>query len=390
MILSNHRAVGIITLPLSYNIGGILQAFALCKSCNDHGYNSFLITRRKNRQNLFLQSASYLKWKCIQLISLTLNLNRFPFLLSFPLFAVQQFKNKHLQGANKVFFSEKAISKWAECYPCHSFICGSDQIWNSTSYPSLAFAFARFDLSGVYKRIAYAASLGHPTDRFPKYQESEIKSYLSDFDAISVREHSAVTILSRYTSKTVEVMPDPTFLLNRQVYIKLTEDASHMYPEKHLFIYLLDPTSEQCRSIARLARILGLVPVSFYPKDYKSLMHRSPEYLKAFGISTVSSPSLENWLRGIANADLIITDSYHGTVFSLIFNRPFYTLVNQSRGLARFETLKALFPIGNSFIYPSCDFLLPDDLPDSIDWNHVNERIYSLRSKGLSFLAANL
>lgn len=100
--------------------------------------------------------------------------------------------------------------------------------------------------------------------------------------------------------------------------------------------------------------------------------------------SYVSSPPLEQWLRGFREAEFIITDSFHATVFSIIFNKPFVVYANKGRGAARFMSLLSLFGLEDRLIFKSKDL---DGLTlNSIDYDRVNKKIDYLRSKSLVFL----
>ena len=376
--------VGIVSLPLTYNIGGILQSFALVEICKTKGWRPFVLTRRRSRRFCALKLLVSAKWKCVYLLSAIATKLKFSFLLSYPLIATQSFKNRYIPCSNVIFFDDDLLSRWSFRQEIDMFICGSDQIWNPSSFPSLRFAFAQFDISRRTKRVAFAPSLGHGLNRFSSFQSKQISNYLQSFTKISCREESGVDLISSLTTHPVILMPDPTFVVNKEVYKTFASNADYPFPHRYLFAYILDPSITILKSIARIAKANNLVPISFFPLYYKAIICRHSSLLQRLGIKVVTSPSPENWLGGIDSASLVITDSFHGSVFSLILNTPFYSLINENRGPARFMQLKQTFDIADIFLKPKDLYSQPQEIP-SINWERVNYTIAGLAKSAHSF-----
>ena len=383
--MSNVKKIGIITLPLTYNIGGIIQVYALQYLCRQVGFNPYIITRRRTRRS-FLQFVVWLKWKCIYLIS---RINRFlliPILRSYPLIATQDFKNRYLPNCNHIFFSDQSISRWVNNSGIHQFICGSDQIWNPGSWPSLKFAFAQFKTTTKSFLYSYAPSLGHSENRFSSSQTQQIAKYLNKFKYISCREKSGVDIISKMTTKAVSHVLDPTFLIHKDHYCSLCDNATFSTDYNFMFIYLLDISKAQCQMISNIARKHRLIPFTFYPLNYKSIFSRNMRLLREYNIRVINVPSPENWLKAIQSADFVLTDSFHGTVFSLIFNTPFISLINSKRGAARFLDLQDTFNIHNLFVDQHKEPSEIIEIPIDIDWLKINSLIRTMSDSSFSFL----
>ncbi|MEA5423639.1 polysaccharide pyruvyl transferase family protein [Synechococcus sp. CCY9202] len=377
--------VGIISLPLTYNIGGILQSYSLVEICKRKGCLPFVLTRRRTRKSIALELLVSLKWKGIIFVSMIAKRFNISFLSTYPLVATQFFKTKHIPNSDKLFFGDVRLSQWATANHIDLFICGSDQIWNPTSFPSLNFAFAQLDVPRTTRRVAFAPSLGHDSNRFTSTQSQQIASFLQSFAKLSCREQSGAELISRLADRAVSLMPDPTFVINRETYAALAGNASFPYPRSYLFAYILDPTVATCEFISSFAKKHNLRALSFFPMNYKSILNRQYQMLKHFGIDVIDSPTPENWLKGVMDADLVITDSFHGSVFSLIFNTPFYSLINAGRGGTRFLQLKSTFGIDNTFLelhrVHSHQLMVP-----TIDWPKVNRKISELSLLAHDFL----
>ena len=362
-----------------------MQAYALQFLCKEAGYDPYVITRRRTR-NKILQFAVWTKWKLITVISHISKYCLTSFLRSYPLIATQSFKDRYIPNYNQIFFSEKSISKWAKNTQVDQFVCGSDQIWNPDSWPSTEFAFAQFGSFQKPYLYSFAPSLGHAQNKFSSSQIRQISNYLSRFQFVSCRENSGVEILSKMTTNNVYHALDPTFLIDKSHYARLCADSTFSPKYKYIFIYLLDISRIQCEMLSKLAHKFRLTPVTFYPSKYKSIFSRDVQILRKYGIKVINTPSPENWLKAIKSADFVVTDSFHGTVFSLIFNTPFVSYINSKRGAARFLDLQQMFDIKHLFVDQFDARFDISKLSESIDWNKINSLMRTYSDSSLSYL----
>ena len=148
-------------------------------------------------------------------------------------------------------------------------------------------------------------------------------------------------------------------------------DAGQRKEEKpYIGVYLLDLTKEKVAAVERLARKLSL------DVKYLGRMTRK-EY-----------PSVESWLAGIANAECVVTDSFHGTVFSIIFKKQFLTIGNYARGNARFESLLSMFDLMGRLV--AVEDVEREKMVKLIDYNSVGETIIAAQNRAIQFITTNI
>jgi len=208
------------------------------------------------------------------------------------------------------------------------------------------------------------------------------------FDAVSVREDSAIDTCERGWGISPVRMPDPTFLLERADYERLAKSAQQdPKTGEGVFVYVLDTSPS-------VVELLGLLPpVLGAPLQTLAVPSAAGVPARASGLTP--RPSIEQWITSIRDADAVITDSFHGTVFALIFNRPFVAVGNVERGMARFESLLGRFGLEAHLVQTGGDAAghaqrVAETLRREIDWSAVNETIASERERGLSFLRTEL
>lgn len=260
-----------------------------------------------------------------------------------------------------------------------AFIAGSDQVWRSEYGDVSSYLFDFVEMPR--KKIAYAASFG--TDR-PSLDWAGTAPLVQEFDAVSVRELSAVELCRENWSVNAIRVPDPTFLPELEEYVKLAETSAAAQPSKYLGTYVLDESLVSARAVREVERVLALPVHDLHrPKPESGAdLRREPDRFERI--------SVESWLRGIIESEFVVTDSFHGTVFAILFNRPFITVANSARGLARFESLLSIFNLRDRLILATGETDLHAELQSalgsSIDWVAVNERVALERELGRAFL----
>jgi exopolysaccharide biosynthesis predicted pyruvyltransferase EpsI len=177
---------------------------------------------------------------------------------------------------------------------------------------------------------------------------------------------------------------DPTLLLDKNDYIQLVEhDSEHVHRSNgNLFVYILDRTTEKQQTVNRIASDLHLTPFEIMPESI-STSHDFGESDKHI------YPPITQWLQSFMDAEFIITDSFHGTVFSILFNKPFVTIGNSERGMTRFSSLLKVLDLEKRLI-SSCNELNNEIISDKMDWNNINRTISGKREEAIRFLADNL
>lgn len=215
---------------------------------------------------------------------------------------------------------------------CDCFCAGSDQIWNYnlSFHENLYLPFVNEDK----KLISFATSFGHKRDKTPDEAKPRIREYLQRYNAISVREQFDLDILSNNYGIKGTLVFEPVFCINQQYYLDLIKHSALNLNKPYLLTYILDPTPEKREAILYYAKQTGLQIVNILSGNPNE---RNKNLLDLPG--TLEDVGAEDFLKAFANADFVITDSFHGTAFSIIFNKQFLSIGNYGRGYERFIDL---------------------------------------------------
>lgn len=372
--------IGIITLPLHNNYGGILQAYALQKVLQKSGHDAMVIDRERCIQlPTYRKYFSYCKRlikKIIKDRNLTIQWdkvynhninimrkNTYPFLL------------KHI---NRIVIKKNYNE--LNSYEFDAFVVGSDQVWRPWQFGEnrIYDAFLSFYHNQEIKRISYAASFGTEEWEYTPAQTNECKSLIKKFDAVSVREDSAVKLCKEHFDVDALHVLDPTMLLNAEEYINLFESAATPKSKGTLMCYILDADANKDKLITNVATTLNLKPFSV---NSKYEIPNAP-------IEERIQPPVEEWIRGFYDAEYIVTDSFHACVFAILFKKPFIVYGNKERGMARFLSLLKIFGLEDRLVLNAQNAERAIDKP--IDWNTVDIKLTEWRKKSLDFISDNL
>ena len=380
--------IGILTQPLITNYGGILQAFALQTILERMGHNVWIVDRSFKEPTLIHSFASSLKRFIEKYILRKKNIQ--PVLLSIPTLTERNTIAIQITPFLKLYFP-KITSKINNNKDLReivnlgfdAFVVGSDQVWRPNYSPCITNYFLDFleDKSNI-KRIAYAASFGVDDWEFSTKLTVQCASLAKNFNDISVREDSAVSLCKdRLGVDAIQVL-DPTMLLTKYDYIKLVEKDNIPRSEGTLMTYVLDNSVEKNDIILEISNLLGLIPFSVMPiKQFSDAGHKHLE--------ACIFPKVTKWIRGFMDADFVVTDSFHGTVFSIIFNKQFISIGNSGRGLTRFVSLLNIFKLNDRLIL-SKDELTEEKIRKNIDFDQVNNIWDNEKQKSIKFLFDSL
>jgi polysaccharide pyruvyl transferase WcaK-like protein len=375
----------ILTQPLRNNYGGILQAYALQTVLKRMGHDVVTDSKPYRPTSVIRRIAGVFKRIIFRYI-LRKNINTFiffPFLIS----TIQKTINQHTLRFVKEnmltvdFFKGKSKPNKSEVKTYDAIIVGSDQIWRK-QYSNVPAHLLDFTKGMNIKRIAYAASFGK--DNLSEYSPELIKhtaKLAKQFDAISVREDSGVSLCKKYWNVEAIHLLDPTLLLNRNDYIQLIEPDKHNISpvQGNLFVYILDRTAEKQHTINRISSILHLSTIEILPEKISMLQN-----LKE--LDKYIYPPITQWLQNFINAEFIVTDSFHGTIFSIIFNKPFIVIGNKERGLARYSSLLRTFNLENRLMTSYSYEHVNEIILNKIDWDNINSIISCKRKDAIHFL----
>lgn len=199
------------------------------------------------------------------------------------------------------------------------YIVGSDVVWAQDHYYVDKIKFLNFTTNKKFKRVAYAASFGR--NWVPKENIHYIKNCLKDFNMISLREDSAVQMLKSYgISNAVHVL-DPTLLISMEEWAKLEVEPIEVETEPFVFVYLLGTDKKQRDSITAWCKHNNLRIITI---PYANGLENDCD--SSFGDLRLNSCSPEEWIWLIHHADYVITDSFHGIVFSTVFEKHFFAV----------------------------------------------------------------
>ena len=374
--------IAILTLPLHANSGGNLQCYALQNILKAMGHEVTNINiqvpdekmPRRELKTYWKRIKQKISGKKDIIIFFEKKINNDRHISH--QHAIR-FINKYISSTPR-FTSEEELAK-LPINDFDAFILGSDQVWRIPyAYPSVETYFFNFLKDSSIKRIAYGASFGTDEKEFSDKQAKTCGKLLQDFCAISVREDTAINLIENiYQWKCPNVVQvlDPTLLLHKEDYLKLISNQGRSTHKGSLFYYILDMTSDKQQFINQVATYKNLLPFTVYPK---SVRFEDKAKDKIF-------PPTEEWIQAFDNAEYVITDSFHGCVFSIIFNKPFIAYGNEERGMARFTSLLKLFNLENRLIISSSTF--PQDILEiPINWKEITAKLKELQNTSISFL----
>ena len=253
-----------------------------------------------------------------------------------------------------------------------AYIVGSDQVWRPyfKDWSKYGIFFLNFVTSDDAKRIVYAASFGESTLTKAGVDGSKqkmIRPLLKKFNAISVREESGVGLV-RWLGCKAEHVLDPTLLMPASFYSEIIDKSQYAKCETgELFYYILDESEkkggviESVRRSKRLASVTGLTPNNGLPLR-----------------------PLEEWLKGFRDSKFVVTDSFHGMVFSIINHTDFIVFGNRLRGIARIAELLNKLGLDDRIAYEEDDFDIASYGP--IDWGEVDEKLEPLKNNSQKWL----
>lgn len=368
--------IAILTLPLNTNYGGILQAYALQTVLERMGHEVCLVEKRRKPVTLPLWKAPLVYGKRI-----LKNVTGRPF----PMFYEQKVNREepvvrqHTDKFISRYIKRKIVDDFSEIKESDydAFVVGSDQIWRPKYFiDGIENAYLKFAKGWNIKRIVYAASFGTDKWEYSSEQTTSCRRLLKNFDAVSVRESSAVTLCHEHFGVDAKRVLDPTMLLSANDYINLFDASGTPKSDGNLLCYIIDETLEKKSLVNKIAQEQGLIPfrVNSKVENLAAPLHERIQ------------PPVEQWLRGFYDADFIVTDSFHACVFSILFNKPFFVIGNEKRGLSRFSSLLGMFGMENLLVTKNS----LNEKQNDIDWTRVMSLLAEEKMKAINFLNENL
>lgn len=361
------KKIAIVTFQKSYNYGALLQAFATQKVVEKMGFDSELIDYAnpdEKKENVLISYKKDIGFK-----NNIKNIVRNVFLFSY-------FIRKH---NFEPFFKKMKMSKPLkydddlDVFFNHydSVIAGSDQIWNPVITGGKLEKVFLLDFKANNK-LSYASSCG--SYKY-KSEKEYIKKCLSDFSVINVREPFLQVQLQNMGIKNVNVVLDPTLLLNRKDWESICFDNFYTdkLKDKYILVYLLQPYNNYCADVLKLLKEkfgYKIVNVGF------SLYKKKNIDINLLGVTP------ERFISLVANAEIVVTDSFHGTAFSVNFNKNFYSILNP-KNPKRVENFLDMLDLTKRIVKSVDNIELIEEV---IDYSKANNILSTKRGESLEFL----
>lgn len=216
---------------------------------------------------------------------------------------------------------------------CNLFLVGSDQLLNSYLYLQFGRYITLDWVDDNKTKAAYATSFG--ADRFTECDDirAEIAYFLKKFDCLSFRDDASITFAKNKMNLNADQVLDPVFLCDKKHFDDLV--AKGKAPtEKYIAAYILDPDSDKKVLLTSVEKHLQL-----NANIHTDIVHKHDIIGQTWGLSVSEYAFNEDWLRSIAQSEFVVTDSFHGMCFAIIYRKPFLAVLNERRGSARFTSL---------------------------------------------------
>lgn len=368
--------IAILTLPLHTNYGGILQCYALQTVLERMGHEVRVLTKPQYGRSYCI---IYPMAVCKRLFKRFV-LGKKVAIFKAPHKIVRQHTDRFIHQYIHQYIQREWTAKIASRFD--AIVVGSDQVWRPIYYQQLynrpiQEAFLSFLGNADIKRVAYAASFGVDYCEYTEEQRRYCSSLLKKFKAVSVRESSGIQLCRKYfDSQSVQVL-DPTLLLSTDDYRALIKKSKTRSSQGNMLVYMLDRTKEKENFIERIAQEKGLTPFWMSNDSDDDLLPLEQR---------IKMP-VEQWLRSFDDAEFVLTDSFHGCIFSIIFRKQFLAVGNKERGLSRFYSLLTLFSLQDRLILSPSEY--KGNL-SSIDYSQVQTQLHIFQEQSISFLKTSL
>lgn len=355
--------IGIITIVDKLNYGNRLQNFAVQHTINKLGYSAETLDN-----NVYYKRDSSLKFLlkkiiCLLYLNSPINGNKMLNNLS-KYIKFSNFNFKYINWSSVIIDKNDLNPTYFKEFDC--FIIGSDQIWNPYTPFSADISFAAF--ANSKKRIAFSPSFG--CSEIPVKDKEKYTHYLNQIDCLSVREYAGQQIIKDLTGRSAEVLIDPTLMLSKQEWLEIASKPAFISKKKYLLTYVLGNETEEFKKfVKQVAKEKNLQILNLLDPLDKNIHCVDPS----------------EFIYLINNADVMVTDSFHGAVFSIIMKTPFVIFERQDSHVSmnsRIDTLVSTFNMESRL---STHIKSIDDVYN-IDFSHIDGILKHEREKAINYL----
>jgi hypothetical protein len=387
------KKVGILSFPRYFNYGTFLQLYALQTAVSRLGYEPEVIDYdpyNDSGRRPLAGSKQPMWWKAAKRVSrrlrdtLAFQVNRSADLAPADNFAparnalFEEFLHTRLNLGRRTYFTKHEL----ECFPpaCDAAIVGSDQVWHPVAhYKDQAYFLSFVDPN---KRIAYAPSIG--LSEIPESTRDWMRDRIEAIPHLSIRESVGAKLVSELTGREAPVVLDPAYLLEATEWSEFS-NTSVSADRPYLMCYFLESDEYMRERAKQLAAEHGL-NLYLVPVHQADVEREDPAFHKLEGVGP------QEFVGLLRNAALVCTDSFHGTSFSVIFNRPFLTFRRydnpaQVANHSRLDSILTMLGLESQLQGEASKAPLD---PLSVDFSLANQRLAELRDESLDFLERSL
>lgn len=367
--------IGIMTLWFyKNNYGSVLQCYALQKYLQDMGHDAFLIRYYPKNSSIIKGIISNKKWFFKKIINCFNPMKVYNF-VSYKWLEIQatkadtlrgfdEFRDRYIRHSLKIYYSYDELKNAPPI--ADVYIVGSDQVWNTNDEDNIKAFCLDFGDKNI-RRIAWAASFGGETISDVLMQK--MSPLLKQFEFVSTREESGIEICRKCGIRDVKVVMDPTILLDANIYRLLYENTISSITKqksKYCFIYLIDEKHNY----------LMVKKIYKWAKKKKLAIIYITGNLR-YNIKSRIYATIPEWIYLLENSEYVITDSYHGAIFSLIFHKNFLIIPRSiKRQNDRFFSLFTSFGIEYEYFTDNIDNSLQKN---QMRWDKIDNKINNIK-----------
>lgn len=389
--MKQKRKVGgvVIMHPNHNNYGTSLQGLATVRIIQSLGYPFRIIRYIKQRSiwNIIKTLPGYLRSGAID--SLKIRRRNKKMRMKHPEYVenikirtdkCNAFKQKYFEPLCDYYKGWKALTEGSKNYDV--VFVGSDQVWSPLSLYAGFYNLMFVDQS--VPQFSYSSSFGKSF--IMNHQKKGVARFLNKMDAIGVREVRGAEIVKELTGRNAIVVADPTLLLDKEEWEQLICESKAKIDEPYMLCYMLGPRKDNREAVTHLGKSLGMKVVTFNHMDWYEPADEN------FGdINNYDSDCLD-FVKLLSEAEYVVTDSFHCSVFSILFHKNFLTFyrLNQTdkkSSHSRIDSLLGLMGVDNHAAKTVSDInTLADIIKENINWQDVDERLNKLRMSSINFL----
>lgn len=381
-----QKKVAIVSCYYVKNYGSMLQAYAVQKMLDNFNLDSENLDYVKSRdlKQMISYAKRLIKDSNIRKTQIK-NLNKKIYSRINKIFGknfnirnkkFEEFKDKYFR-VSKPYYGYEALKESSNDYD--AFILGSDQLWHPMNFENHYFTM-EFINKGKTK-ITYAPSFG--VSSIPQAQIDGTRDYLNRIEKISVREESGKKIIKELTGRDVPVVLDPTFMIKTDEWDEILPEKQVYNKGKYIFCYFLGDNKEHREEVERIKKLTGydIVTLPYIDEIAKSD--------KNFGDEQLFNVGPAEFIDLIKNAEVIFTDSFHCTAFSIMYKKKFFTFNrfnnnNKASTNTRLKSILLLLGLEDRLItdYRKCEEMYSN----KINYNETNERLEKMKKSSLEYI----